>query len=996
MNPKNMRIGTQLKLGFAVLLLLVVVLGLVAYLQTAEISRQTETLYSHPLQVRRAIGVIRENIRVIQVSYRDVLLASSSEEIEAALQRSEVAEAEALRHFTVLRERYLGPRAEVETALNAFIRWNSLAKSSREASRTGNTKKSLTRVVESGDIGAARQEVFASIGTVDAFSLKKGDALFASSVALQDRLHRQLLLIIAAIIVLSLLISYFLAHNIRSPLAELGRATRQFHDGDTSARCSYHSTNEFGELAASFNGLAKSVELHLELNEKAASLAGLMLSEDDAKKFFATTLSSLAEHTGSHMAAVYLLSDDSRSYDHFVSLGLDDRAKQSFSATSPEGEFGAALAMGTVQHIKTPAGQGRFAFHTVAGTFIPSEIITIPIYANTRAIAMLSLATLESYGQPALQLIDTVLDTLNARIEGILAYKKVKEFTRQLEEQNSELQAQESEMAVQQAELIQQNSELEMQKRQLDEASRQKTVFLSNMSHELRTPLNSVIALSGVLNRSLVGQIPAEAYSYLEVIERNGKYLLTLINDILDISRIESGREDLELTQFTVDSLIAELVDLIQPQAIQKKIALRQIRSEPEILVVSDSNKYRHILQNVIGNAVKFTENGHVAVATQQQGEQLVITVTDTGIGIAADHLPHIFDEFRQADGSTSRRFGGTGLGLAIAKKNAQLLGGTLSVESTPGEGSQFTITLPLRHPAAHRLATEADEPVGGSLPAKQPADSQTLARAAATAADKTILLVDDSEPVIIQMKDILGAKGYQLEVARDGAEALALIDRAIPDAMILDLMMPGIDGFTVLETLREADRTAHIPILILTAKHITKDELSFLKRNNIHQLIQKGDVNRIELLSAVATMVFPQPLAPDFPPRPLQTLPDKPVVLVVEDNADNRLTVKALMADRYTVLEAVDGQQGVDLARAHQPHLIIMDIELPGMNGLAALKAIRQDPQLQQVPVIALTAGAMAPELEAISAHGFDGLLLKPIDDTLFFAMIDRVLYGR
>jgi len=994
MDPKNLRIGTQLKLGFAVLLLLVMVLGLVASLQTAEISRQTETLYNHPLQVRRAIGVIRENIRAIQVSHRDMLLASNSEEIETALQNSEVAEAEVRRHFSVLQERYLGSQTEVEAALNAFVRWNSLAKSSREANKTGTIKKTLARVTESGDIGVARQEVFASIGKVDDFAKTKGDALFASSEALQDRLHRQLLGIIAAIIALSFLIAYVLAHNIRTPLAELGRATRQFHDGDTSARCSYLSTNEFGLLATSFNSLAESIALNLELNKKAASLAGLMLSEDDAEKFFATTLTALAEHTGSHMAAVYLLSDDSQRYDHFVSLGLDDNAKQSFSATSPEGEFGAALATGTVQHIKTPAAQDRFAFHTVAGTFIPSEIITIPIYANTRAIAILSLATLEGYGQPTLQLIDTVLDTLNARIEGILAYKKVKDFSRQLEEQNSELQVQESEMAIQQTELIQQNTELEMQKRQLDEASRQKTVFLSNMSHELRTPLNSVIALSGVLNRSLAGQISAEAYSYLEVIERNGKYLLTLINDILDISRIESGREEIELTRFAVDSLIAEEVDLIQPQAVQKNIALRQIKSEPELFVVSDINKYRHILQNIIGNAVKFTENGHVAVASQQQGEQLVITVTDTGIGIAADHLPHIFDEFRQADGSTSRRFGGTGLGLAIAKKYANLLGGTIAVESTPGEGSQFTLTLPLHSPGGHRFTAGAGDPVG--MAPKQPIDPQSLARAATAAADKTILLVDDSEPVIIQMKDILGANGYQLQVARDGGEALALIEKTIPDAMILDLMMPGIDGFTVLKTLREADRTANIPILILTAKHISKEELKFLKRNNIHQLIQKGDVNRMELVKAVAAMVFPQPLDPSSPTRPLPTITGKPVVLVVEDNADNMLTARALMADRYIVLEAVDGYQGVAMARMHQPHLIVMDIELPGMNGLEALKAIREDPQLQQVPVIALTASVLAHDLATISAHGFDGHLSKPIDDKLFFALIDQVLYGR
>lgn len=995
MNLKNMRIGTQLKLGFAVLLLFVIVLGLVSYLQTEEISQQTEVMYKHPLQVRRAIGVIRENIRAIQLEYRDILLADSAEKIQSALQKSDVYEAEVLRRFVVLQERYLGPKADVENALNAFVRWNSLQKNSRDVSKTGNVNKLMVRVSASGDIGSARQEVFASIGKVDDFAVKKGDAIYSTSEALKDRLHSQLLIIIAAIILLSLLVSCILSQKIRTPLAELASATRHFHEGDTSARCSYVSANEFGVLSASFNSLAESIELNMELNEKAARLAGLMLSEDDARKFFSTTLTTLAEHTGSHMAAVYLLSEDTKSYDHFASFGLDDSAKQSFSAASPEGEFGAALSAGKIQHIKNISTESRFAFHTVTGTFIPREIVTIPIYANNVAIAVISLSSLNNYSKTALQLIDTVFDTLSARIEGILAYRKIKDFSRKLEQQNIELQAQESEMAAQQAELRQQNTELEMQKRQLDEANRQKTLFLSNMSHELRTPLNSVIALSGVLNRSLAHQIPEEEYSYLEVIERNGKYLLTLINNILDISRIESGREEIELTQFAVDNLIAEEVNMIHPQALQKNIELRHISSDTEVFAVSDINKYRHVLQNVIGNAVKFTENGHVAVTAEQREENIVITVTDTGIGISAENLPHIFDEFRQADGSTSRRFGGTGLGLAIAKKYANLLGGAISVESALGKGSQFTLTLPVRYSAAHRFVKMETGP-DFKCPIKQQVSNQAPGIAVSVASAKTILLVDDSEPVIIQMNDILGENGYNLQVARDGGEALAIISHTIPDAMILDLMMPGVDGFTVLKNLREVDRTSNIPILILTAKHITKEELRFLKRNNIHQLIQKGDVNRNELLNTVATMVFAEPVERVKPQRQLQTIKGKPVVLVVEDNPDNMLTAKALLAAKHIVLEAVDGQQGVEMAKKHIPNLILMDIEMPGMNGLEALNAIRKDAQLQHVPVIALTASALAHDLEIISAHGFDAHLVKPIDDRMFFAIIDEALYGK
>jgi signal transduction histidine kinase/DNA-binding response OmpR family regulator len=990
MNLKNIKIATQLKLGFSALLLFVIVLGAVSYIQTIKIDEQVEIMYDHPFKVRRALGTLESDILKMRLGTRDLMLARNLEEKQAAVQLIELSAADAHKQFTVLENQYLGPRNDVEEAYKAFVKWKTAREINNKLALSGEIEKVKESVLSSGPVGMYREQMLAKIKIIDDFAKKKTEALYANSNELNESLNRQLILLVGVILLLSLIINIILLRNIRKPLKDLTNAARDFQEGDMDARSAYRLNNEFGELSASFNSLAESIQTNTDLDKKIASLAGLMLSEYDAKKFFQATLNALAKHTGSQMAAIYLLSSDKKTFEHFESTGVDDNARQSFASDSFEGEFGSAISSRKVQHIQNIPDDTRFTFHTVSGTFIPHEIITLPIIADNEVIAIISLATVSYYSKQSIELIDSILVTLCARIEGIMSYHKMKEFSEQLDQQNRELESQKTELTSQSAELMTQNSELEMQKKQLDEASRLKTNFLSNMSHELRTPLNSVIALSGVLNRRLARKIPEEEFSYLEVIERNGKHLLSLINDILDISRIEAGREELEITKFNVNSLVAEVTDMIQPQAEQRNIGLLHTDNEANLPITSDVDKCRHILQNLIGNAVKFTEEGTVTVSARQHEKDIQITITDTGIGIDETNLAHIFDEFRQADSSTSRRFGGTGLGLAIAKKYANLLGGTISVMSRPGKGSEFTFTLPLRYATENRIiVTQPAAALKNTLkkPSHQPLSASTV---------KTILLVEDSEPAIIQMKDMLEESGYKILVAHDGAEALAIINQTVPDAMILDLMMPGIDGFEVLKVIREAERTAHIPVLILTAKHITKEDLKFLKRNNVHQLIQKGDVNRGELQSAVERMVSPPETVEVMKPqREMQIIEGKPVVLIVEDNPDNMITAKALLGGNYNVIEAIEGKNGVEMARQHKPHLILMDIALPGIDGIQAFKVIRNDPRLQHIPVIALTASAMISDRETILAHGFDSYIAKPIDEQMFFRAIHEALYG-
>jgi len=233
----------------------------------------------------------------------------------------------------------------------------------------------------------------------------------------------------------------------------------------------------------------------------------------------------------------------------------------------------------------------------------------------------------------------------------------------------------------------------------------------------------------------------------------------------------------------------------------------------------------------------------------------------------------------------------------------------------------------------------------------------------------------------------MLSTQGYQVQLASNGKEALTQIAKSLPAAMILELMMPEMDGFKVLRMVREHCKSAHLPVLVLTARHVTRKELDFLKENNVHQLILKGDISKNELLNAIARMVAPAPTAISQPQKKTTRKPvsGKPRILIVEDNPDNLMTIKALLQDRYTLFEATDGPTGIEQAKTRTPDLVLMDLALPVMDGYATLPLIRDDETLRHIPVVAVTANAMKGDQEEILAHGFDTYLSKPIDDQIF-----------
>jgi signal transduction histidine kinase/FixJ family two-component response regulator len=355
--------------------------------------------------------------------------------------------------------------------------------------------------------------------------------------------------------------------------------------------------------------------------------------------------------------------------------------------------------------------------------------------------------------------------------------------------------------------------ELEDKSRRGEEVDRLKSVFIANMSHEIRTPLNSVLALSQLLRDGVAGGLTAGQRQYLEVIERNGQNLLRLINDILDLSRIEAGHLEMDTQTVDLAPHIRAIATELAPLAMAKELELVVKLPETVPAVRCDVDRVRQILTNLIGNAIKFTESGTVQVAAEAKAGVLAVSVIDTGVGIPEGDINKIFREFFQVDQTLARRQGGTGLGLAIASRLAQLMGGDIAVTSLVGHGSRFTLTLP---------RSGADAATAATLPG-------TAARPEETMVDQTlhgtVLIVEDNEDNLFTLRQVLSSRSQlTLETAANGRQAIALCRRALPDLVIMDMQMPGMSGLQATGAIRALPGGGTVPILALTAQAMKGD----------------------------------------------------------------------------------------------------------------------------------------------------------------------------
>ncbi|MES1925058.1 response regulator [Salinisphaera sp. T31B1] len=1024
--------------------------------------------------------------------------------------------------------------------------------------------------------------------------------LAASDAILDYRQQRARWLLVAMLLFglfVGLLTVNAIIRRVTRPLTQLTDITSRLAAGERDIHVHFRRRrDEIGSVARAlehFRQIILEQDRQDWIRDHRARLSVLMQRFGNDRELGDQLLGQLAELCGAGYGALFTpasLADDETRFALLSRYGYSDDAEQVFAAG--EGLVGQVLVTRR-QILLEAVPEGYLPVRSGLGAARPSVLLIVPALVNDRVSAILELALFRQPSQSELDLLDTLMPNIGLAFMSLARMRRTAELLdqsraqtqaltaseRQLREQqdtlekaNTELRMQSEELAAQSEELRASEEELKVQSEELQatneelrqkqdlmsdqqvelsrlhseseqraealaRASQYKSDFLANMSHELRTPLNSLLILSRSLADNDEGNLEADQIEAASIIHESGSNLLALINDILDLSKIEAGKMRVNAERCRIVDLVARLHRYFDHVAERKQLAFAvEIADDTPAEIMTDAGKLEQIVRNLVSNAIKFTEHGRVTVTFAPvdpstvlrsegltPGDGLAVHVRDEGIGIPADRLEQIFQAFEQVDASTSRTYGGTGLGLSISRELARLLGGEVHVESRLGEGSCFSVYVHRELVAASEAG--GDSPISGrAASVREPAVEYGAAITERPARPTPepgrsphLLIIDDDAVFARVVAEAARKRGFECTIAGDGERGLDMVRQQLPDAIVLDLGLPGMDGWAVLDRLKANERTCKIPVHIVSAaddtgrsqqsgavgylrKPISRDDLDtlfaraealtgrqarrvlvvdddreahtaiahLLKHERVEiTAVTRGsealsaldeqsydcvvldlrlpDISGFELLERIAartgappvvvysareltdeetrtlrahtdsivikgshaqarlldeiSLFFhriadasrtPAPVAAAERAAPETSLAGHTVLLVDDDMRNTFALSRVLRARGLNVLMASDGFKALDQLAAHDSvSIVLMDIMMPGMDGYEAIRRIRAQPERGELPIIALTAKAMAGDRDKCLEAGANDYLPKPLDtDTLVTRM--------
>jgi signal transduction histidine kinase/CheY-like chemotaxis protein len=736
---------------------------------------------------------------------------------------------------------------------------------------------------------------------------------------------------------IALLLTVNRVRRLANPIRRLAEAANRIAAGQRSVTVEHDANDEIGVLAQSFNDMARSLETQeAALQRKVVETTTLyeIGQEIIAQVALAPTLELIVARAHTLLQAdASLLALRQEESDTFVIQAHSGTLSTDLSRVRfqpGEGLGGRIVATGLPVMVGDyPAEYADSPFRSMVLEAGLRSWLGVPLEAHDTVMGVLYVIsrTPQQFRDDDQQLLNALSDQAAIAIENARLYEQVRQHTEELETL-----------------VIERTRELQEANRKLETASRHKSEFLANMSHELRTPMNAIIGFTRLVMRRSKEVLAPRQYENLEKILISADHLLSLINDVLDLAKVEAGRIEVYPSEFILQPIVAECLHTVEPMLKSERVRLVQNVEAGFPMLYTDQDKVKQILMNLLSNAAKFTHTGTITVSACASNGAFTIAVADTGIGIPEGALEHIFEEFHQVDSSTTREYGGTGLGLAISRQLVRLMGGDITVHSTVGVGSIFTVTLPQRY--------------SSPAPEERLPDVPTRVQPTATPERRPVVLAIDDDPNVIELlQENLGEAGYEVIGALQGTEGLHKAQQLKPMAIILDILMPQKDGWQVLHELKTDAATRDIPVVLLS---IVDQKALGYRLGAFDYLLKPFD--REAILTTLGRIA-----------------PLRRSLLVVDDDPHVVDLVRQLLEDQpYEIAAAPDGQAALEAIAQHQPEIILLDLLMPRLDGFGVLEYLHQTPRYRDIPVIVLTAKICTAEEQALLQERVHAVIQK------------------
>ncbi len=881
-------------------------------------------------------------------------------------------------------------------------------------------------------------------------------------------LAKQLRAIVAALLIVTgvivFLVANFITKRMVQPILTLSWGAKRVAAGQFDQEIQVDSENEIGELAQSFNNMLQNLSRMTAENEKQdwfktgqAQLNDLMRGKQSVANISRSIITSLAEYLNAQIGAIYLANDN----NHLSLVGsyaYTRRKNLSNAFAFGEGLVGqAALEKKTITLTNVP--DDYIAVTSGLGEAVPDNIIVLPFLRDNEVKGVIELGSLYEFSDRNLDFLNRVSENIAIAIHSVQSSQQTQALLEKTQAQSEELQSQQEELRqsneeleeqtealkeseaglqARQEELQQTNEELEEQTQLLEEqkmnikqknmeletsrsfikekakdleiSGKYKSEFLANMSHELRTPLNSILLLSKLLSDNKDHNLTGKQVEFAQTIQGSGSDLLNLINEILDLSKVESGKMKLHLEDVSLQDIADTMKQNFKSVARENKLNLNiDVAQDLPTQISTDQQRLDQVVKNLLSNAFKFTDKGSVTlnIGRPEKGvdfskngldpeKTVAFSISDTGIGIAEENRKVIFEAFQQADGTISRNYGGTGLGLSISRELAKFLDGELHLESKEGKGSTFTLYIPETLDGVQKAESRREKGEEGTRRLKTGNEERLISnkklergkfqvsnkefipddRKEVSAKDKSILIIEDDSKFARILRDLSREKGFKVLVAENGETGLHFADYYRPCAIILDVGLPGMDGWAVMSGLKKNPKTRHIPVHFISALDKSHDAM---KMGAIGYLTKPVSMEKVEQAYEKIEHMISSPIKK---------------LLVVEDDKAQRKAVAELVGSKDVLVTGVStGREANELLTTENFDCMILDLSLPDMSGIELLSMMKNEDAFLYMPVIVYTGKELTKKEKAILDEYAESIIIKDakfperlLDETTLF----------